>query len=45
MDDETLKAKVRLLHEMEHLSIRQIAEALSVSRKRIMRVMGDAPRV
>jgi len=43
MDDETLKLKVRLLREMEHLSIRQIAEALSVSRKRIMRVMGDTP--
>jgi transposase len=43
MDDDTLKLKVRLLSEVEHLSIRQIAEHLAVSRKRIMRVMGDTP--
>jgi len=43
MDDDTLKLKVRLLSEVEHLSIRQIAEHLSISRKRIMRVMGDMP--
>ncbi len=43
MDDDTLKLKVRLLSEVEHLSIRQIAEHLAISRKRIMRVMGDNP--
>ena len=43
MDDNTLKLKARFLLEVEHLSIRQIAEHLSISRKRIMRVMGDTP--
>jgi transposase len=43
MDDDTLRLKVKILQEVEHLSIRQIAEHLSISRKRIMRVMGDVP--
>ena len=44
MDDDTLKTQVMHLIEVEHLSIRQISEHLTVSRKRIMRVMaGNAP--
>jgi transposase len=43
MDDETLKMQVRHFLEVEHLSIRQISELLSISRKRIMRVMGTGP--
>jgi transposase len=42
MDDDALKTMVRHLIEVEHLSIRQIAEHLLVSRKKIMRVMGDS---
>lgn len=43
MEDDTLKMQVRHLLEVEHLSIRQISEHLSVSRKRIMRVIGNTP--
>ena len=43
MDDDTLKHKVRVLLEVEHLSIRQIAEHLALSRKKIMRVLGETP--
>ncbi len=41
MDDDTLKTMVGHLIEVEHLSIRQISEHLLVSRKKIMRVMGN----
>jgi len=40
MDDDTLRLQVKQLIDIEQLSIRQIAEHLAVSRKRITRVMG-----
>ena len=43
MDDDTLRLQVRQLIEIEHLSIRQIADHLGISRKRIRRVMGTTP--
>ncbi len=40
MDEESLKAQVRHLREVEKLSLRQIARTLTIDRKKVRRILG-----
>ena len=42
MDEETLKAQVRHLREVEKLSHRQIAAAMNIGRDRVGQILGNA---